>query len=351
MTGSPADRPTPDQTTSPEDTTRRRPPVPHRRSTAVWTLLVPALVLAVTLVVVLGWRDELPDPVASHWGAGGVDGYSSVNGLVALMVAISTVFCLVMWATGHWRGHPAMTRRFANGMAVWLAVFLSGILLGTLWIQRGLTDASQVGGVGGALALSLVTATVTGGLAAWATPGDEPQPASTPVPTDAPRLPVADDEQVTWVREVGQRAMALILIISLGPLVVVAVVSREWLFPAVLAAVLVPLVLAFVRWTVVIDRHGLTARSVLRYPRLRVPLDEVERAEVVTVNPLGEFGGWGLRTGIDGRTGVVLRSGPAIQVHRTGGRVMVVTVDDAETAVALLNTLADRARPGEAASG
>lgn len=347
MTDSPADRPTSEQTSSPADTTRPRPPVPHRRSTAAWTLLVPGLVLAATVAVVLGWRDELPDPVASHWGADGVDGYSSLTGLVVVMVTISAVFCLVMWATGHWRGHPAMTRRFANGMAVWLTAFLSGILLGTLWIQRRLTHASEVGDVGGVLALSMVTATVAGGLAAWATPGDEPRPTSAPVPVDAPRLNIAENEQVTWVREVGQRAMALILVVSLGPLVVVAAVSGEWLFPAVLAAIVVPLVLAFVRWTVVIDRHGLTARSVLRYPRLRVPLDEVERAEVVTINPLGEFGGWGLRTGIDGRTGVVLRAGPAIQVHRTGGRVVVVTVDDAQTAVAALNTLASRLRDRE----
>jgi hypothetical protein len=41
----------------------------------------------------------------------------------------------------------------------------------------------------------------------------------------------------------------------------------------------------------------------------------------------------------------VTRAGEAIRIERTGGRVQVVTVDDAATAAALLNTVAERARP------
>ena len=65
---------------------------------------------------------------------------------------------------------------------------------------------------------------------------------------------------------------------------------------------------------------------------------------MVDVSPFAEFGGWGYRVGRGGRVGIVLRSGPALQVERTGGRSLVVTVDDAATGAALLNTLAARAR-------
>ena len=60
---------------------------------------------------------------------------------------------------------------------------------------------------------------------------------------------------------------------------------------------------------------------------------------------MGDFGGWGWRTGLGGdRTGVVLRTGEALKVERTGGRLFFITTDDAAGAAALLNTLADRAR-------
>ena len=95
-------------------------------------------------------------------------------------------------------------------------------------------------------------------------------------------------------------------------------------------------------WTVTVDQRGLVARALLPRPRVVVPLGEVEHAEVVHVSPVREFGGWGLRMGLDGRVGVVLRGGEALEVARTGGRRVVVTVDDAATGAALLNTLAAR---------
>jgi hypothetical protein len=59
---------------------------------------------------------------------------------------------------------------------------------------------------------------------------------------------------------------------------------------------------------------------------------------------LREFGGWGYRVGTDGTVGIVVRTGEGLRIRRTGDRSLVVTVDDAATGAALLNTLADRAR-------
>ncbi|GAA3029785.1 hypothetical protein GCM10020000_03060 [Streptomyces olivoverticillatus] len=56
-----------------------------------------------------------------------------------------------------------------------------------------------------------------------------------------------------------------------------------------------------------------------------------------------DFGGWGYRAR-PGASGIVLRSGDAISARLTTGSEFVVTVDDAATAAALLNTLADRER-------
>jgi hypothetical protein len=124
---------------------------------------------------------------------------------------------------------------------------------------------------------------------------------------------------------------------------IVGLLSRAWIFALVLGLAIGLTLVVFLHWTVVVGEVGLTVRSALSRPRFVIPLNEVEMAEVVQVRPLPEFGGWGIRGGKGGRVGVIIRKGPALQVHRSGGRIFLVTVDDAETGAALLNTLAARA--------
>ncbi len=47
--------------------------------------------------------------------------------------------------------------------------------------------------------------------------------------------------------------------------------------------------------------------------------------------------------GIDGRFGIVLRTGEGIEATREDDRVMVVTIDDAATAAAVLSAAAPAA--------
>lgn len=319
-------------------------PVPFRRSTAVWTLAVPLLVVTVTLMVALSWRSALPDPLAVHWDREGADGYSSFLAFTLPMLGGVAVTAVVLWAVGTYLGRAAMTRRFADGMAVWLSFFLASVLLTTLEAQRGLTDASAAVVADGDLALSLAVATVAGALAAVLTPADPDRPTAAPIPDSAPTLTLAPQEHAAWVREVGRRSSAPLVVAAMAFGAFIGAVTGLWVFATVLAVALGLLLVAMLRWDVTVSGEGLTARSLLGHPRVHVPLDEVEHAEVVDVDPFREFGGWGMRTGVDGRTGIVLRKGPAIEVHRTGGRIVVVTVEDAVTGAALLNTLAARGR-------
>jgi hypothetical protein len=84
---------------------------------------------------------------------------------------------------------------------------------------------------------------------------------------------------------------------------------------------------------------GLHVRSVTGWPKMRIPLRDITRVETVRIDPFAEFGGWGWRLGLDGRRGVVLRPGDALQVTRTGGKVFVVTVDGATAGAAVLEAL------------
>ncbi|MFF1573368.1 hypothetical protein ACFVWR_11505 [Leifsonia sp. NPDC058292] len=62
------------------------------------------------------------------------------------------------------------------------------------------------------------------------------------------------------------------------------------------------------------------------------------------MNPIGDFGGFGMRYSTGRRFGVVLRHGPPIGVERRDGRRFVVTVADADTGAALLQALAQRSQ-------
>jgi hypothetical protein len=124
----------------------------------------------------------------------------------------------------------------------------------------------------------------------------------------------------------------------------IVLITGEWALALLLGVVLGFSFVAFMHFIVTVNRDGLTVRSAIGKPRFRVPLEEVIKAEVVAVRPMREFGGFGIRGDGHGRVGVVIRTGEMLQVHRTGDRIFVVTVDDAATGAALLNTLAGRAR-------
>ena len=78
--------------------------------------------------------------------------------------------------------------------------------------------------------------------------------------------------------------------------------------------------------------------GMLPWPRTSIDVVEIESASAIDVRPM-EWGGWGYRGTLTlmKQAAVVLRAGPGIRLDLTDGRVFVVTVDNPEPAVALLN--------------
>lgn len=302
------------------------------------------LILAAAGGVVWSWRSQLPDPVASHWGVDGMpDGFTSHTGMLALPLGLGTAMVLLFGAATWALGQTAVIRRIGGAMTVWVALFLSTIVVGTLSIQRGLSDARDAGPVDGVLLAAILGPIVPAILVAVLVPADIRQPTAAPVAADAPRVRLVDGERAVWIGRAGTSVAFVIAVPILVLGVVGVVLSRIWavlIIDAIIVAALVTLTAFVVR----VDRTGLTVRSAVGWPRYRVPLDEVVRADVTQVSPVKDYGGWGWRVGRQGRVGVVLRKGEALLVERTGGRSIAVTVDGAATAAGLLNTLADRAR-------
>ncbi|MDM7832633.1 DUF1648 domain-containing protein [Cellulomonas edaphi] len=321
----------------------RRTHAPHRVATTLLTLVVPLVLLGAATLLAASWADELPDPVAVHWGAEGPDGFGSLASAILPAVVAGVVIAVGAWALAFFAGHASSTRRIAAGSSVGMAGFLAVIVLGPLEAQRGLADPTTAPGIATPLAVAIVAGLALGTLAAALTPADADQPAASAVDPSAPRLALAATERAVWRRDVFSRATLTVGVAVVLVVLGLSVVTRMWALGLV-AAVLAALLLSMVALDATVDERGLVARGILGWPTVRVPLDEVVAARVTSVHPLKEFGGWGYRVGRGGRTGIVLRTGEALEVERTGGRVVVVTVDDAATGAALLNTLADRAR-------
>lgn len=112
-----------------------------------------------------------------------------------------------------------------------------------------------------------------------------------------------------------------------------------WIMWSMIAfGVIMTLVIATsARIRVVVDERGLDVTSWMGWPRTRVPASEVTDVRVISVDPFAEFGGWGWRRVLGKTTGIVLREGSALRVTRASGRILVVTMDSAQEAAALLN--------------
>lgn len=330
--------------------TTARPTPPHRLATTLTTLVLPLVVVAAGTAVAVSWAPRLPDPIATHWSAGdGPDGFGSFAGLLAVPLVTVVLFALGLWALAYWWGRDTSTRRMSAGFASGMSVFMTTTLLGSLHVQLDLADAADAGGVDAVIAWAIGASLVVGTLVALLVPPTPHVPTTAPVDPAAPRTPLAPSERAAWSRTVtspvGAWVGGSVLVLQL----VLAGALRSWV-PLGVAALLGLLLASMLVVRVTVDARGLTARSPLGWPSVHVPLDEVHAARAAQVDPLGQFGGWGYRVGSGGRVGFVLRKGEGVEVERTGGRVTVVTVDDADTAAALLNTLADRAR-GTATAG
>ena len=83
--------------------------------------------------------------------------------------------------------------------------------------------------------------------------------------------------------------------------------------------------------------------GILPWPKTSVGVDRISEASVIDVKP-SQWGGWGYRGSLKlmKRAAVVHRAGPGIRLDLNDGKVFVVTVDNPETPVALLNAEVSR---------
>jgi hypothetical protein len=234
-----------------------------------------------------------------------------------------------------------------GALSAGMAAFAAVMALGSLALQRDLADPTAVPGIGGVMALCFGALLGIGAVAWFVQPRVRPEQGRTLEPRHAVR--VAAGERVVWVASATMpRGVLTFLVLVLIGLVALAAYMLIAAIPGAWIAGLVVLVVGFAiasttSFRVQITPEGFAARSLAGWPRIRIPVTEITGARAVDISPFGEFGGWGWRISADGRSGIVMRRGSAVEVSRRDRRAFLVTIDGAEEAAALLQAYVDRA--------
>jgi hypothetical protein len=313
-------------------------------------VVVPLIVTVVGVILMFTWVGDVPDPTANHWGFDGApNGFGSPLALPISVAAVSLPFIALFGGAitiAVHRHPPTVVTKLLAVTSLWVPVLLTVALGGTLAGQRGIATAADAPSPGLALLAGVLTATILA-VVAWYVLPRAVKFSRGASSTVAP-LVLDDAERVSWIHTASSPAGFAWLWAGLG-LVVAAVViggivasgGAAWAL-SIVPVVLLVAVLASVTWHLRVDAGGFVARSALGWPRIVIPIADIERADVIAVNPVAEYGGWGIRFGVGHRLGIILRSGEALEVVRHNGRALVVTVDDATTAAALITALQRR---------
>lgn len=307
--------------------------------------VLPIAIALVATIAMFRWLPELPDPIAIHWTSNGPDGFGPALPLIFLPLGIVAVFSLFSVGSSLANAPGSgmtWTQKFLLSTSVWLSALLSVGIGGSVAIQRGLADAQDAPDVGGWLLAGAGVGLVLAAGSWFLLPkADTGLPVGfVPEPID-----VRGSERVSWMRtaRLGNAASVVIVLGFVAVLVVlvIAVVASQgavWV-PVTVLALLAALAATNTWWRVSADRRGFLVQGMLGWPRKLIPLDNIRSVQVIDVNPTRDFGGWGWRWGGNGRSGVILRAGEAIEVSRSTGKRFVVTVDDAGTGAGVLAAL------------
>ncbi|UCR89311.1 DUF1648 domain-containing protein [Mycetocola spongiae] len=323
-------------------------------------VVLPVLSGVLATAVMASWRADLPAEVITHWGtAGEPNGWMGVGWAILMPLFFAVGLGLLMglmtrhsYRTGGSRGNVALLGAVSMGVPGLVSI----LLLATTVRQRTGPGQSDAAALTPILVIAGVWAvlTVVAGILLARIPARELGPDHEGT---EPIIGLAANERAVWIGSARMRPLGEILISAVVylPLLFIAYTlitgpgrmdAALWILA--LVCVILGLVSSTLAWRVRVDQTGVVARAKFGFPVFRVPLSQVASARVIDVDPTRDFGGWGLRSGGRGRFGIVLSSGPALEIRRRSGSSLVITTSDPATAAALLNALTRRAENGTA---
>jgi hypothetical protein len=319
----------------------RRGMTDWRRVVGVYGL--PAVVLAVLALPVPLLAHRLPDPIATHWGlTGGPDGSSARTPAWLVVVAAWAL----AWIGLVWRSRRPGPRSGIRMPELVVALAVGGLLAGMSVATVALNlDAESWRDAGSFPIWGALTALAPAiGLGAAGAALESGRPA--PVRPDRragppPSVGLAPGQRAVWL---GRASSRLLLVITLPAAAVLAAAAllvgppEGWILLFAAAVVGVAAALTATIDVTVAPTGVRVGFGPFGVPRKVIPLERIERADAIDVEPLA-WGGWGYRVPRPGTSAVVLRRGPGVLLELAGNRRFVVTVDDAPRAAGLINDL------------
>lgn len=305
---------------------------------------------------------RLPDPMASHWGPNGVDGYMSLWGNAGIAVFVGGGSgALIAGLSILTRGYSAFTARLGVGFGVGFGMLMTGLAVAVAAGQLDLADASQAEISGPVMWAAAVAGCIAGGVSGWLYRPAEVDRTPSPA-TDAAAAEAASEESALAAdaRRAAASGESLVIKVSMGPAKWllclgtggVVALSLVFLHPA-LALLGIPtavLLWIFCSGKAVIDDAGVRVLAGGFWKLMPLSHREIQAASVEDIQAM-DFGGWGYRlTG--GSVGFIMRSGPALVLTAGFKQRFVISMPDAGTAAracALVNAyrtgLRDESRP------
>jgi hypothetical protein len=319
------------------------------RRFALVTLVLPAVVTTVGLLVQLAALPQAPARIPVYWGGSGAP---TSWGPAWLPLVLTVVLGFGLPAVFGLSSLPSLRRgdrgpgfRIFGAQALGISVLLT-IVATSLLLQSVGTTSSDESRVWLPLFAGLaagVAAAVVGWFLQPMVSRLAPARAVTP-------LELAPSERAAWMHTASLPIPAVAVITAAATIMALRagfgwVVGDRHGIAAILTAVsllLITLLATTVVFHLRVDARGLNVQSILGVPRFRVAPQDVGAVAVVDARSLGVAGSWGIRI-LPGQVTIVMRSTTGIRVTRRDGRMLFVTVDDAATGAALLEALAARA--------
>ena len=284
--------------------------------------------VAIAIVGVAPWLllwSSLPEEVATHW-----DLYGDANGHMARGIAFAVLggVSAVLAVAAVLR-----SRDMASPVLAFVATVLAFASLGTVLANRDQTDwrdaSLSLAWVVLGLVVAVGAALVFARSVKYAPPKD--------VKAARPTMPVGEHERLAWSGTGHSGSLwGIAVFLAVGGLLLYINTGGAGLVMLLVTALVAEL--SAVR--VVIGAHGVRITPRFGFPWMTIPLEKIESAEAIEVQPLS-WGGWGYRGSLRfmQRAALVVRAGPGLKLNLRKGAVFVVTIDGADEAAAVVNGL------------
>lgn len=323
--------------------------LPGRRELAVLLSLAMWPLGAALVTLVEGRR--LPAHFGNTWSADGsfagspdpLPPWFGVGCLFLAAVAAFAVSLRVFWLT------PDRTQRRIT--VFWAGTAAAGPSVPYLALVLGQARGWRLPPVPVVIVTGLVVGVAAGAVLVRLLPAAQPWPQRPSLSAQAPRVQLAGVERVTWTGRLDRPNWWFLLSAGLNVSVVLWILvsvadSVIWIQSLLADELLFVLAEAVVtalaiRLRVGVDARGVWVRCPVPWVRWSLPLARMVGARAVQVYA-GVWSRGVIRTRADGRTGLYVRSGPALEVLLQDGTLFAVTVDGADEAAAVVNALVDR---------